>query len=326
MFQSTLEFIMNPQTLAMIATMIGVAATLVTVGLPLLERNEMRNRLKATVTEREQMRQRERAKLAEKQNQGISRDNTGFVGDVVAKFNLVELFSDRSTGNRLKMAGLRGGTPLIVFAFARLVTPIVLFVASMFYLFVLDVMDQPPMIKLLVCLLVAFAGFYGPNIWLTNKIQKRQKSIMKAWPDALDLMLICVESGMSIEGAFQRVSQEVGVQSPELAEELALTTAELSYLQDRRQAYDNMGQRTGLQAVKAVATSLIQSEKYGTPVATALRVLAQEGRDIRMTEAEKKAAALPPKLTVPMILFFLPVLFAVILTPAILQIMGVEKP
>ena len=155
---------------------------------------------------------------------------------------------------------------------------------------------------------------------MRNQITKRQKSVRRAWPDALDLLLICVESGMGIEGAFRKVSEEIGSPSIALAEELSLTTAELSYLQDRRKAYDNLGERTGLEGVRSVVTALIQAEKYGTPIGTALRVLAQENRDMRMQEAEKKAAALPPKLTVPMILFFLPVLFAVIITPAAIQV------
>ena len=125
---------------------------------------------------------------------------------------------------------------------------------------------------------------------------------------------------MGIESAFRKVSEEIGAQSVALAEELSLTTAELSYLQDRRKAYENLGERTGLEGVRGVVTSLIQAEKYGTPVGTTLRVLAQENRDMRMSEAEKRAAALPPKLTVPMILFFLPVLFAVIITPAAIQV------
>jgi tight adherence protein C len=141
----------------------------------------------------------------------------------------------------------------------------------------------------------------------------------RAFPDALDLMLICVESGMSIELAFRKVSTEIGGQSVPLAEELALCTAELSYLSERRQAYENLATRTGLEGVKSVCTALIQAERYGTPLGTALRTLAQESRDQRMTEAEKKAAALPPKLTVPMILFFLPVLFVVIMTPAVFK-------
>ena len=132
-------------------------------------------------------------------------------------------------------------------------------------------------------------------------------------------MLICVQSGMSVEAAFGRVAKEVGSQSMELAEELSLTTAELSYLQDRRQAFDNLGKRTGLPGIKSVTTALIQAERYGTPIGQALRVMAKENRDIRQSEAEKKAAALPPKLTVPMILFFLPVLFVVILGPAAIR-------
>jgi tight adherence protein C len=143
---------------------------------------------------------------------------------------------------------------------------------------------------------------------------------MRAFPDALDLMLICVESGMSIESAFTRVSAEIGAQSPELAEELALTTAELSYLPDRRQAFDNLARRCGHQGVRAVATALNQAEKYGTPLGQALRVTANENREMRMQDAERKAASLPAKLTVPMILFFLPCLFIVILGPAIIQI------
>jgi tight adherence protein C len=163
-----------------------------------------------------------------------------------------------------------------------------------------------------------------PLLLLKNKIKRRQLSIKRAFPDTLDLLLICVESGMSIEAAFRKVSDEVGTQSVALAEELMLTTAELSYLPDRRQAYENLGKRTDLDGVKSVCMALQQSERYGTPLATMLRVMAQENRDMRMAEAEKKAAALPPKLTVPMILFFLPVLFIVILGPAAIKVMALQ--
>ena len=161
-----------------------------------------------------------------------------------------------------------------------------------------------------------------PNLFVENLSQKRQQAIKQVFPDALDMLLICVQSGMSVEAAFGRVSKEIAGQSMELAEELSLTTAELSYLQDRRQAFDNLGKRTGIPGVKAVTTALIQAERYGTPVGQALRVMAKENRDIRQSEAEKKAAALPPKLTVPMILFFLPVLFVVILGPAAIRFWG----
>ena len=167
-------------------------------------------------------------------------------------------------------------------------------------------------------------GNYLPYLYVKNKVNRRQHSIRIAWPDALDLMLICVEAGMAVEPAMQRVSREIGSVSVALAEELGLTVAELSYLQDRRKALENLSKRTGLNEVKSVVTSLIQSERYGTPLGTALRVLAQENRDMRMTEAEKKAAALPPKLTVPMILFFLPVLFIVILGPAAIRVMSMQ--
>jgi tight adherence protein C len=163
-----------------------------------------------------------------------------------------------------------------------------------------------------------------PLMLLKSKIQRRQLSIKRAFPDTLDLLLICVESGMSIEAAFKKVSDEVGSQSVALAEELTLTTAELSYLPDRRQAYENLAKRTDLDGVKSVCMALQQAERYGTPLATMLRVMAQENRDMRMSEAEKKAAGLPPKLTVPMILFFLPVLFVVILGPAAIKIMSLK--
>jgi tight adherence protein C len=205
-----------------------------------------------------------------------------------------------------------------------MVSPVVALVASVFYLFFVIQWDQPPLIKFGICLTAAFIGMQLPYIFLKNQISKRQLSVRRAFPDALDLLLICVESGMSIESAFRKVSQEIGSQSIPLAEELTLTTAELSYLQDRKMAYENLAKRTDLEGVKAVCMALQQSERYGTPLGQTLRVMAQENRDMRMSEAEKKAAALPPKLTVPMILFFLPVLFIVILGPAAIRVMAIQ--
>ena len=167
---------------------------------------------------------------------------------------------------------------------------------------------------------IGLVGAYLPILLLKNRIIKRQQSIRRAWPDCLDLLLLCVEAGMSIEVAFKRVAKEMGEQSPALAEEMTLTTAELAFLEDRSRAYDNLGKRTGLDGVKSVMTALIQADRYGTAVGTALRVMAEEGREQRMMEAEKKAAALPPKLTVPLIVFFLPVLFIVIISPALIRV------
>jgi tight adherence protein C len=240
--------------------------------------------------------------------------------DLVERLNLRKALADENTFANLKMAGYRKQSHIYVFLFFRLVLPALMLVLASIYIFGIAHMERPFMVKVTAVLVITYAGFYAPNLFVKNQIGKRQLSIRRAWPDALDLMLICVESGMSLEAGFRKVAVEIGIQSPALAEELVLTNAELSYLEERRKAYENLAARTGLDGVKSVTVALIQAERYGTPLGTALRVLAQENRDMRMAEAEKKAAALPPKLTVPMILFFLPVLFAVIMGPAMIQI------
>jgi tight adherence protein C len=234
---------------------------------------------------------------------------------VVEDFNLGKWLAQEAARDKLIMAGYRGHAPYVTFLFFRLVTPILLFVVSVLYVFVISHMEKSLPIKIAICVGAAYLGLQAPMLFLRNAISKRQLSIKRAFPDALDLLLICIESGMSIEVAFRRVSLEIAGQSVALSEEFTLTTAELSYLQDRKVAYENLARRTGLDGVKSVCLALQQSERYGTPLGTSLRVMAQENRDMRMSEAEKKAASLPPKLTVPMILFFLPVLFVVILGP-----------
>ena len=220
----------------------------------------------------------------------------------------------------MAQAGYRGPKPLTTFYFFRFSMPFVFLVIAVFYLFVLNDFGLPPMTRVTACMFAAVIGFYAPNIYLENRISKRKTSIMQAFPDALDLLLICVEAGMSIEAAIQKVSQEIGGSSIDLAEELTLLSAELSYLPDRRMAYEGLARRTNHPGVKSVAMAMTQAETYGTPLGTALRTMAKENREMRLSAAEKKAAALPAKLTVPMILFFLPVLFIVILTPAIISI------
>jgi tight adherence protein C len=221
-------------------------------------------------------------------------------------------------------AGYRGHAPYVAFLFFRMVAPLAMLAISLFYVFLVLEFDQPAIVKVGMCLVATYGGMQLPYLFLKNRISRRQLSIRRSFPDALDLLLICVESGMSIEAAFRKVSQEIGTQSVPLAEELTLTTAELSYLPDRRQAYENLAKRTDMESVKSVCVALQQSERYGTPMGHTLRVLAQENRDMRMSEAEKRAAALPPKLTVPMILFFLPVLFIVILGPAAIKVMAIQ--
>jgi tight adherence protein C len=181
------------------------------------------------------------------------------------------------------------------------------------------------MFKIVAIVGATVAGYYAPNIFISNVADKRRASIMSAFPDALDLLLICVESGMSIEAAIQKVSQEIGGSSIELAEELTLLTAELSYLPERRMAYEGLARRTNHPGIKSVVTAMIQAERYGTPLGAALRVMAKENRDMRLASAEKKAAQLPAKLTVPMIVFFLPVLFIVIMGPAVIKVQDSMK-
>lgn len=236
------------------------------------------------------------------------------------RMNLANQAEDGEVVRKLRMAGYRGQGPVITFLAIRLLAVPVILAISAFYIFVVLPLPYPFPVKLAMVIVAALLGHFIPALYVRNRIAKRQQAIRHTWPDALDLVLICVEAGMGIERAFQKVSEEIGAQSAVLAEELSLTTAELSHLPERRKAYENLALRTGLDGVKAVVTSLIQAEKFGTPIGPALRVLAQENRNMRMNEAEKKAATLPPKLTVPLIVFFLPVLFAVIITPAAIQI------
>jgi len=318
-----LETFTNPTFLVTILAAICVFATVLTISMPILARDRMAHRMRVMAVERDKMRAERLAEMAERDRQGrLRKAPVGYMQQIVNRLNLRSMLDTEELRDRLKRAGLRGQGPLVAFMFFRVAAPAAFFIGAVFYLFVLGAWSYPPLIKLLMALGAAFIGSYVPSIFIENLIQKRQQSIKVAFPDALDMLLICVQSGMSVEAAFGKVSKEIASQSMELAEELSLTTAELSYLQDRRQAFDNLGRRTGLPGVKAVATALVQAERYGTPVGQALRVMAKENRDIRQAEAEKKAAALPPKLTVPMIIFFLPVLFVVILGPAAINYMN----
>jgi len=244
---------------------------------------------------------------------------------IVDQFNLAKWVGQETARAKLVQAGYRGQAPYVTYLFFRMLMPAAMLVFTLVYVFIILKLDQPPLVKVAICIAATYLGMHIPSLFLKNRIQHRQLSIKRAFPDALDLLLICVESGMSIEAGFKRVSAEIGTQSIPLAEELTLTTAELSYLQDRRQAYENLAKRTDLEGVKSVCMALQQAERYGTSMGQTLRVLAQENRDMRMSEAEKKAGGLPPKLTVPMILFFLPVLFVVILGPAAIRVMTIMK-
>ncbi len=309
-----LQFLLS--MLVAIATMV----TILSVAIPLVESDALSQRMKSVATERERIRARARERLtADKGKLSLRQETKAYMKQMVERFRLSQWLGTDQAKTQMAMAGFRGPQAEVAFLFFRLVTPALVLAISSVYIFFVSRFALAVILKIGIIVLATYVGLKMPEIYLKNTISKRQHSMGRAFPDAMDLLLICVESGMSIEHAFRKVAQEIGIQSIPLAEELTLTTAELSFLPDRRSAYENLGLRTGLDSVRQITTVLIQAERYGTPLGAALRVVAQESRSNRMMVAEKKAAALPPKLTVPMILFFLPALFAVILTPAIIQ-------
>lgn len=323
MFQHIISLVNDPRSFAGLLAAVAAMATVISLGMPLLASDPLMKRMKSVATERSRIRARERERLARGQK-GLKLEPRAYMQSVVSKFNLSKHVGTDDAKERLQMAGYRGPGAMTTFLFFRMIAPIGFMIFATFYLFVIDDFGLSAMMRAGAIVFITLLGMKAPELFLKNQQSKRQQSIKKAFPDALDLMLICVESGMSIEAAFRKVADEIGSQSVVLAEELTLTMAEMSYLQDRRLAYENFGKRTDLDSVKSVATALIQADKYGTPVSTALRTLSQDSRDTRMADAEKKAAALPPKLTVPMIVFFLPVIFIVILGPAYLSVMAVK--
>ncbi len=321
-----LHLLLERDFLVVACSSIAAFAPIITLGLPYMSSDRLAARMKSVSTRREELRQRHFDSLQQVGRKTELRSHpVGFMNRVVEGFDLRKMLESPGMRMKLARAGYRGEGPFVAFMFFRCAMPPLTFLIASAYLFSVNPLGWSVNTRLIASVAAALAGYYLPDVFLNNRIQKRRESIMRAFPDALDLLLICVESGMSVEAAFNRVSEEVGTQSAELAQELALTTAELSYLPNRRQAYQNLADRCGHSGVKSVAAALIQSEKYGTPVGQALRVTALENRELRMAEAEKKAHSLPAKLTVPMILFFLPCLFVVIMGPAVMKIMGYVK-
>lgn len=319
---SLVETLVDPDNLLMAFIAVVSFATIVTLAAPMMGKTNLEGRMKSVATRREELRRRSREAMA-KAGAGsggtLRHTDESLYRKVVDRLQLSRLLEDPAVVEKLAQAGFRGPKPVSRFYFFRFTTPLVLGAVCGFYLLVIKDFGLTWNMKLVVVAAAFAIGYYAPNIYIKNVAQKRRDSIIGAFPDALDLLLICVESGMSIEAALQKVSTEIGSSSIELAEEMTLLVAELSYLPERRMAYEGLTKRVNHQGVKSVATAMIQAERYGTPLGAALRVMAKENRDMRLAAAEKKAAALPAKLTVPMILFFLPVLFVVILGPAIIK-------
>ncbi len=315
---------MSPESAALFQTagsaLIAVLlmASLWIIVVPMLEGDKKRKRMESVATAREAMRKTRLDNLQTEAN--LRSDGRGVAKNLVNKFSLEKLLEASDLKDKMAQAGLRGQKPIYIFYMVRLIAPIAFGVFGLIFFVLLNLPGwQLAQRAALTIFLMAF-GYYLPAIYVKNVAGKRLTSIVPVFPDALDLLLICVESGMSVELAFGKVAEEMGDSSVELAEEFSLTTAELSYLTSRRLAYENLARRNNHPGIRAVATALVQAERYGTPLGDTLRTMANENRQLRVMAAEKKAAALPAKLTVPMILFFLPVLFLVVLTPAAMRI------
>ncbi|MEP6827308.1 MAG: type II secretion system F family protein [Aestuariivirga sp.] len=322
------------QNLLQVETMItllaaGAAfATVITIAAPFMSSDKTADRMKLVTSEREKLKAAQKAllELGSIGNRLRDKKSTGLYAQIVNRLRLKNIFDIDRTRDRLRGAGLRSERHLTTFLAASVLAPLALGAFTLVEVST-TLADRVPStgLRLAAALGGMALGYYLPIVMVKNIATKRQKSVKSAWSDALDLLLICIESGMALEPAMQRVSKEIGSQSIPLAEEMQLTVAELAYLPERRKALENLAKRTNLDTVKSVVTAMIQAERYGTPLGTALRVLAEENRKDRMAEAERKAAALPPKLTVPMILFFLPVIFVVILGPAVIMVMKVRN-
>jgi tight adherence protein C len=294
-------------------------ATLYVLFAPMFEGNKLKKRMDSVSSARETLK-KNRFEELNKQPQGLRSESKGFIKDFVDRLSLEKLLEASDIKDKLAQAGMRGQKPVYTFYMFRLIMPIVLFFVGLILFVILNVREWQLIQNIFATMCLTTFGLYLPGIYVKNAAGKRLASIIPVFPDALDLLLICVESGMSIELAFGRVAEEMAESSVEMAEEFSLTTAELSYLTSRRLAYENLARRNNHPGIRAVATALIQAERYGTPLGDTLRTMANENRQMRVMQAEKKAASLPAKLTVPMILFFLPVLFIVILTPAAMRL------
>jgi len=291
---------------------LAVVATFYAVWHAMLGNSALNRRLAHIADRKETMRQA--AIAAKRQRERLT--PVGLMRDMVTRLNLLR--SKHATDSRMTLAraGLRSRDAMIRYLFARVSLPLVFAVAFLFDAYTLHLVPVPPRYRMLAAAGCAVLGFFAPGLYIKNLTTKRSKRITMGLPDALDLMVICAEAGLSLDATLNRVSRELENTWPELAEELSITSAELTFLPDRRQAFENLNQRTDLSAIRGVVNTLTQTAKFGTPLAHSLRVLAAEYRDARMFRAEEKAARLPALMTVPMILFILPTLFIVLLGPA----------
>ena len=304
-----------------VATLLAAVATfavLVAIYAATAVRDPMAKRVKALNERREQLKagisastSKRRAKIT------TNRAATDRMRSFLSSLKVLQDSQLKAAQTKLTQAGIRSKDAAVAVIFARMMGPIVIGGVVMLGVYVLGWFPEwGPMKRYALVAGTLIATYKAPDIWLKNTITKRSHAIRKGLPDALDLLVICAEAGLTVDAAFSRVARELGKAYPELGDEFALTAIELGFLTDRRQAFENLAHRVDLEAVRGVVTTMIQTEKYGTPLASALRVLSAEFRNERMMRAEEKAARLPAIMTIPLILFILPVLFIVILGPA----------
>ncbi|WP_265563352.1 type II secretion system F family protein [Sphingomicrobium arenosum] len=302
---------------ATLLSAVAVFAVLVAVYAATTVKDPMAKRVKALNERREQL----KAGIVASTNKRKSLTNKNQAADKVrgllASAQMLQGEQVEKAQKRLGQAGIRSKELAYFIIFARFVLPVVIGITAVVLIYVVDIKpDWSAMKKYLAVAGSVGLAYKAPDMWLDNKVDKRSKAIQKGLPDALDLLVICAEAGLTVDAAFSRVAKELGKAYPELGDEFGLTAIELGFLNERRQAFENLANRVDLEAVRGVVTTMIQTEKYGTPLASALRVLSAEFRNERMMRAEEKAARLPAIMTVPLILFILPCLFVVILGPA----------
>lgn len=306
----------NPGDAIAALAALAVFVTLLAIWQALRGRSPFERRLEEVVHRRQKLRETALARRTRARRP----TPIGVMQLAVTRLNLLRSRHAGDARLMLARAGLRSQDAMIYYLFARISLPFVCGGLALTYGSVLNLMPKEPELRYLVALGASVLGFYLPRTYLRNATDKRAKKLTFALPDGLDLMIICAEAGLSLDASLVRVSRELGNTWPELADELGIAAAELTFLPDRRQALDNLSNRTTCEGLRAVVNTLQQTAKFGTPLAQSLRVLATEMRTLRMTRAEEKAARLPALLTVPMILFILPTLFIVLLGPAGIQL------
>jgi tight adherence protein C len=303
-----------------IATCLSAIATfavLIAIYAATTVRDPMARRVKALNERREQLKAGIIASTNKRKKLTNKSEAADKVRGILTSFKMVQDDQLKKTQNRLMQAGIRTKDLAFFIILARFLLPVVLGLTAVVMLYLLDFAPDWSGLRRYMTVAGILVGSYkAPDLWLKNKVNKRSKAVQKGLPDALDLMVICAEAGLTVDAAFNRTAKELGKAYPELGDEWGLTAIELGFLNERRQAFENLAMRVDLEAVRGVVTTMVQTEKYGTPLASALRVLSAEFRHARMMRAEEKAARLPAIMTIPLILFILPTLFIVILGPA----------